>query len=138
MWYCLSMMTEFKKRKLGLVYDAFDKDILKMQQYTRRLVDEYNSLSFDDEVNKLRVLKTLFPKDNSGDYRTIEKPMLTDNCFEVSIGKNFYANVDTKTTYFARTLEEHNKNIARANGEYVEEDEPEDGEESEDSGEDAE
>ena len=46
--------------------------------------------------------------------------------------------MDTKTTYFARTLEEHNKNIARANGEYVEEDEPEDGEEGEDSGEDAE
>ena len=38
-------MNEFKKRKLGLVYDAFDKDILAMQQYTRRLVDEYNSLS---------------------------------------------------------------------------------------------
>ena len=50
----------------------------------------------------------------------------------------FYADIDTKTTYFARTLEEHNKNIARANGEYVEEDEPEDGEEGEDSGEDAE
>ena len=49
----------------------------------------------------------------------------------------FYANVDTKTTYFARTLEEHNKNIARANGEYVEEDEPEDSE-GENSGEDAE
>ena len=57
----------------------------------------------------------------------------------------FYANVDTKTTYFARTLEEHNKNIARANGEYVEEDEPEEdepeegeGEDGENSGEDAE
>ncbi|MCR5718491.1 MAG: endolytic transglycosylase MltG [Oscillospiraceae bacterium] len=46
----------------------------------------------------------------------------------------FYADIDTKTTYFARTLEEHNKNIARANGEYVEEDEEdEEGENGEDS-----
>ena len=96
MWYCLSMMTEFKKRKLGLVYDAFDKDILKMQQYTRRLVDIYNSLPSYDDKEKQKVLKSLFPKDDFGEYRQIEKPMFIDNCFEVSIGKNFYANVDMK------------------------------------------
>ena len=96
MWYCLSMMTEFKKRKLGLVYDAFDKDILKMQQYTRRLVDEYNSLSVDDEARKNQILKALFKKDDFGEYRQIEKPMFIDNCYEVKIGRNFYANVDMK------------------------------------------
>ena len=90
------MLSEFEKRKYGLVYDAFDKDILKMQQYTRRLVDEYNSLSFDDDINKQRVLKALFPKDHFGSYRLIEKPMFIDNCYEVRIGKNFYANVDMK------------------------------------------
>ena len=46
----------------------------------------------------------------------------------------FYADIDTKRTYFARTLDEHNDNIARANGTYVE---PE-GEEGEEGGEDAE
>ena len=32
----------------------------------------------------------------------------------------FYADIDTKRTFFASTLEEHNINIARVNGEYVE------------------
>lgn len=41
----------------------------------------------------------------------------------------FYADIDTKRTYFARTLDEHNDNIARVNGEYVEEDD-EDGEDN--------
>ena len=43
----------------------------------------------------------------------------------------FYADIDTKTTYFAHSLEEHNKNIAIANGEYVEDEEDEDGEDDE-------
>lgn len=47
----------------------------------------------------------------------------------------FYADVNTKRTFFATTLEEHNenkRNVARANGEYV------DSEDGEDNGEDAE
>lgn len=32
----------------------------------------------------------------------------------------FYADINTKHTFFATTLEEHNDNIARVNGEYVE------------------
>ena len=89
-------LSEFEKRKYGLVYDALDKDILKMQQYTRALVDKYNSLSFNDEKGKQKILKSLFPKDDFGEYRIIEKPVFIDNCFEVKIGKNFYANVDMK------------------------------------------
>ena len=95
-WYCLIMMTEFKKRKLGLVYDAFDQDIMKMQQRTRSLVDTYNSLPSDDDKEKQKVLKSLFPKDDFGEYRQIEKPMFIDNCYEVKIGRNFYANVDMR------------------------------------------
>lgn len=40
----------------------------------------------------------------------------------------FYADIDAKKTYFARTLDEHNDNIARVNGTYVETEEGEEGE----------
>lgn len=89
-------LSEFEKRKYGLVYDSFDKEILKLQQYTRKLVDKYNSLSSTDEKGKQKILKALFPKDDFGDYRVIEKPVFIDNCYEVKIGRNFYANVDMK------------------------------------------
>ncbi len=89
-------LSEFEKRKLGLRYDAFDEQIVRMQKYTRYLVDLYNSLSSNDEDKKHEVLKALFPKDNFGEYRVIEKPMFIDNLYEVKIGKNFYANVDMR------------------------------------------
>ena len=89
-------LSEFEKRKLGLRYDAFDEQIVRMQKYTRHLVDLYNSLSSNDEDKKNEVLKALFPKDNFGEYRVIERPMFIDNLYEVKIGKNFYANVDMR------------------------------------------
>ena len=59
-------MTEFEKRFNGLLYDAFDKEILEDQKYTHRLCDEYNRLTVDDEEKKQEILHQLFPDDDFG------------------------------------------------------------------------
>ena len=86
-------MTEFEKRFNGLIYDAFDKEIMEDQKRTRRLIDLYNSLSVDDEEKKQEILHQLFPHDDFGLYRIIESPLFIDNYKELKIGKNFYANI---------------------------------------------
>lgn len=86
-------MTEYERMRAGMIYDCLDARLAAVQKESHRLCDAYNGLGVDDEGEKQRILRLLFPQDDFGDYRVMEKPIFIDNCRELTIGKNFYSNI---------------------------------------------
>ena len=86
-------MTEYEKMHLGMIYDCMDPELGAVQKKSHQLCDEYNALGVDDEDKKAAILKELFPADDFGSYRVMEKPIFIDNAKEITIGKNFYSNI---------------------------------------------
>jgi maltose O-acetyltransferase len=86
-------MTEYEKMHSGMIYDCLDEELGAVQKQSHRLCDEYNALGTDDDEKKQAVLRELFPHDDFGLYRTMERPIFIDNMREITIGKNFYSNI---------------------------------------------
>lgn len=86
-------MTEYEKMHLGMIYDCMDPEIGAVQKRSHQLCDEYNLLGADDGEKKTAILKELFPEDDFGSYRVMEKPIFIDNAKEIRIGRNFYSNI---------------------------------------------
>lgn len=87
-------MTEYEKLHNCLIYDALDDEIGAEQKRSHRLCERYNSLGVEDDKQKQEILKELFIDDDFGDFRIMEKPMFIDNGKEITIGRNFYSNID--------------------------------------------
>jgi len=86
-------MTEYEKMHNGMIYDCLAAELGEVQQYSHRLCEQYNKLGVDDDVERQRILRQLFPNDDFGGYRSMEAPIFIDNCKEITIGKNFYSNI---------------------------------------------
>ena len=86
-------MTEYEKMHNGMIYDCFDIEVASAEKESRRLCEQYNRTGVDDEEERNRLLRKLFPNDDFGDYRTMDVPILIDNYRDIRIGKNFYSNV---------------------------------------------
>ena len=86
-------MTEYEKMHAGMVYDCLTEELGKVQKESHRLCEKYNKLGVDDEEEKEKLLRQLFPDDDFGGYRSMETPIFIDNYKEIKIGKNFYSNI---------------------------------------------
>ena len=86
-------MTEYEKMHNGMIYDCLTEELSKVQKNSHRLCDEYNLLGVDNDDKKQAILKELFPDDDFGIFRVMEKPIFIDNMKEITIGKNFYSNI---------------------------------------------
>ena len=86
-------MTEYEKMHCGMIYDCLTNELGEVQKDSHRLCERYNRLGVDDDAEKQKILRQLFPKDDFGGYRTMEAPIFIDNCKEITIGKNFYSNI---------------------------------------------
>lgn len=86
-------MTEYKKMHNGMIYDCLTEELGKVQKHSHRLCEQYNKLSVDDDKEKGKILRQIFPNDDFGSYRTMESPIFIDNYKEIKIGKNFYSNI---------------------------------------------
>lgn len=85
-------MTEYEKMRACLIYDCFDAEVDRAEKDSRRLCEAYNRLGVDDEIKKEELMRTMFPNDDFGNYRTMLSPIYIDLFKEMKIGKNFYAN----------------------------------------------
>lgn len=86
-------MTEYEKMHKGMIYDCLTEELGKVQKDSHRLCEQYNRLGVDNDEEKSIILHQLFPHDDFGDYRSMEAPLFIDNCKEITIGRNFYANI---------------------------------------------
>jgi maltose O-acetyltransferase len=86
-------MTEYEKMHHGMIYDCLTEELGAIQKQSHRLCDEYNALGVDDDDKKQAILRKLFPHDDFGLFRSMEKPIFIDNMREIKIGKNFYSNI---------------------------------------------
>lgn len=83
-------MSELDNMLKGEWYKATDKELLELRNKARKLVFEYNSLPPENFKSFNKILKKLFKKCDSKTF--IEAPFRCDYGFNVSVGKNFYAN----------------------------------------------
>lgn len=86
-------MTEYEKMHNGMIYDCLTEELGNVQKNSHCFCDEYNLLGVDDDDRKQAILKELFPNDDFGMFRAMEKPIFIDNMKEITIGKNFYSNI---------------------------------------------
>ena len=83
-------MSELENMLNGEWYKATDKELLKLRDKARELIFKYNNLPTNDDKEHNKLLKKLFKKYDSKAF--IEAPLRYDYGFNVSVGKNFYAN----------------------------------------------
>lgn len=86
-------MTEYEKMHCGMIYDCLAQELGEGQKHSHLLCEQYNKLGVDDDAEKQKLLRQLFPNDDFGGYRSMETPIFIDNCKEITIGKNFYSNI---------------------------------------------
>ena len=86
-------MTEYEKMQNGMIYDCLAEELGLVQKQSHRLCEQYNKLGVDDGAKKTELLHQMFPNDDFGAYRSMEAPLFIDNHREITIGKNFYANI---------------------------------------------
>lgn len=83
-------MTEKEKMLMGKPYLAFDEELLRERQYAKEILFEFNSLSPKEIEKRNVIIKKLFGKVNDNFF--IEPPFRCDYGYNISIGKNYYAN----------------------------------------------
>lgn len=83
-------MTEKEKACKGMLYDANDRHLSQERQAAKALCYEYNVLHPDDIEKRRMVMRKLLGKID-GDFQ-IEPPFYCDYGYNISIGRDFYAN----------------------------------------------
>ncbi len=84
------MDTEKSKMLKGLLYQAFDEELVRDRYRAHDLVYEYNRLKPSDISERERVLVALLGE--VGDTFYIEPPFFCDYGSHIRLGENFYAN----------------------------------------------
>ncbi|MGI6685210.1 MAG: sugar O-acetyltransferase [Bacillota bacterium] len=83
-------MTQKEKMLQGKLYQAFDEELFRDRQSAKEMVFKFNSLPPGEIEVRNAIIKKLFGK-VSGDF-LIEPPFHCDYGYNITIGKNFYAN----------------------------------------------
>lgn len=74
-----------------MIYDAnYDSDLIAERLECKKICRKYNNLEPDKIAEREEILKSLFAK-VAGDI-LIEQPFYCDYGYNISVGKNFYAN----------------------------------------------
>ncbi|MDY4858064.1 MAG: sugar O-acetyltransferase [Candidatus Onthovivens sp.] len=85
-------MTEKERMLKGMLYIAKDEELSKLYEYKKTILKEFNDESNTDTNKKQELLKNLFK--NFGKNSLINYPFRCDYGFNISVGDNFYANMD--------------------------------------------
>lgn len=85
-------MTEKQKMIAGLLYDAYDEELIRERKEARRLVRLFNNTSEDETQERERPLKQLFG--STGNRLNIEPSFRCDYGYNIHVGENFFANFD--------------------------------------------
>ncbi|MBN2793794.1 MAG: acetyltransferase [Clostridia bacterium] len=86
------MKSEKEKMLLGEMYDSSDETLSKERLHARKMIQAFNFASYDDELQRVALLKDLFGK--TGDWIKIEPNFRCDYGYNISVGENFFANFD--------------------------------------------
>ena len=86
------MITEKEKMLAGEIYDAnYDPALLAERMACKKLCRQYNSLEPDSEQREPLMRRIL---GKTGRQFCIEQPFFCDYGYNISVGENFYANVN--------------------------------------------
>ncbi len=85
-------MTEKEKAALGLEYNPNkDEELLSLMRRAHTLVQQYNSIPFEDGASRAEALKAII---DIGEGGTIISPFFCDYGYNIHIGRNFFANTN--------------------------------------------
>jgi maltose O-acetyltransferase len=82
-------MTEKEKMLKGLEYNVFDKTLDLNRQHVKKLCHEYNQISPLEKEQRSDQLKKII---NCDDTAYIEQPFFCAYGYNITVGKNFFAN----------------------------------------------
>ena len=84
------MKSEKEKMLQGLPYKAFGPELLEERQLAKEKVFDFNNTRPTDIETRNKIINSLLGKTNGSFF--IEPPFRCDYGYNISIGKNFYAN----------------------------------------------
>lgn len=86
-------MKEMEKAAAGLLYDAnYDPEVLAQRDAAKNALFEFNHTPPSQGEKRRKILRSLIGK--TGENFVIEAPFHCDYGFNISLGENFYANVN--------------------------------------------
>lgn len=88
-------MTEKQKMINGEFYKPWDNELTNERQNARKLTYKYNKLKPTKKKQMAKILRELLTVREEGHYLCIEPPFLCDYGYNISVGKNFFANFNT-------------------------------------------
>ena len=87
------MKTEKEKMLAGEIYDAnYDTALIAERMACKKLCRQYNNLEPDSEDERNTLMRKILGK--AGKQFLIEQPFFCDYGYNISIGENFYSNVN--------------------------------------------
>ena len=90
--FSISVMTEKEKAAKGLLYDANnDPELQREMLETHCRVAEYNNLPLNNFAERDKLLRTII---NAGCNCTVISPFFCDYGYNITVGDNFFANVN--------------------------------------------
>lgn len=85
----MSILTEKQKMQQGLDYFPSDKSLQQERAHAKKLCQQFNQYDIDDRKGSRKIIKSLFGH-CAGAW--IEPSFYCDYGYNISTGKNFYAN----------------------------------------------
>lgn len=85
-------MTEKQKMVAGMLYDAYDEELIRERKEARRLTRLFNETPEDESEQREQLLKQLFG--STGTRVNIEPSFRCDYGYNIHVGENFFANFD--------------------------------------------
>ena len=86
------MKSEFEKCMAGECYNCHDESFLEFKNKARKLLSQYNSLSYNEKVEKYKVLQEMFGC--IGTNVSVASPFICDYGCNIHIGSNVSINID--------------------------------------------
>lgn len=85
-------MKEIDKISAGLFYNSADKEIVEIIEKTAQLCFEYNQIAPNKEEERYAVLQNILGK--VGENAKVLSPFRCDFGYNITVGDNFFANVN--------------------------------------------
>lgn len=85
-------MTELEKCMAGENYNCHDKIFLEFKSHARKLLQEYNTLAYEQKKEKISILKQLFGR--IGTNVSVGLPFICDYGRNIYVGNNVSVNMN--------------------------------------------
>lgn len=86
------METEKEKMLTGVLYAPFDDELKADRAKAKNVLHEYNKLAPNDDRRRAEYLKALFA--SKGEHCNVEQPFYCDYGYNISVGENFFSNMN--------------------------------------------